>query len=182
METARTPYPSDVSDAEWAFVASYLTRCREAAPQREHSLREVFNALRWTVRAGAPWRLIAHEFPPWWTVYQQARRWIAAGVFASMVHDLRSILRLKAGRQAEPTAVILDARTLRSSIESGHRAGYDGAKRKRGSKVHIAVDTRGHLLAAQVTRADRCDRAQVGVLGLGGAARDRRSGEPRLCR
>src|SRR5918997_1146547 len=126
MET-RKPYPSDVSDEEWSFVISYLALIREDAPQRTHNLREVFNALRWIVRAGASWRMLPHDFPPWQAVYQQTRRWIAAGVFEAMVHDLRALLRLGEGGDKEPTAAILDSRTLRSSPESGHRAGYDGA-------------------------------------------------------
>jgi transposase len=81
-----------------------------------------------------------------------------------MVHDLRSVLRLAAGRAAAPSAAIFDSRTLQSSPESGERAGYDGYKRKRGSKVHLAVDTLGHLLALHVTPADAQDRAQVGAL------------------
>jgi hypothetical protein len=81
-----------------------------------------------------------------------------------MVHDLRTVLRLASGRALEPTAAILDSRTLRSSPESGHRAGYDGAKRKRGSKVHAAVDTLGHLFALHVTPADEQDRARVNEL------------------
>jgi transposase len=157
----RKPYPSDVSDEEWAFVAPYLTLVREDAPQRTHDLREVFNALRWIVRAGASWRMLPHDFPPWQAVYQQTRRWIAAGVFEAMVHDLRALLRLGEGRDKEPTAAILDSRTLRSSPESGHRAGYDGAKRKKGSKVHAAVDTLGHLLALHVTPANEQDREHV---------------------
>jgi transposase len=157
----RKPYPSDVSDEEWAFVAPYLTLVREDAPQRTHDIREVFNALRWIVRAGASWRMLPHDFPPWEAVYQQTRRWIAAGAFEAMVHDLRALLRLASGRTPDPSAVILDSRTLRSSRESGHRAGYDGAKRKKGSKVHAAVDTLGHLLALHVTPASEQDRAQV---------------------
>lgn len=78
-----------------------------------------------------------------------------------MVDDVRAILRMAQGRNAEPTAVILDSRTLQSSPESGARAGYDGAKRKKGSKVHIAVDTLGHLLAVRVNPANEGDRAQV---------------------
>jgi transposase len=66
---SRTPYPSDVNDDEWAFVAPYLTLMTETAPQREHSLREVFNGLRWLVRAGASWRMMAHDLPPWFTVF-----------------------------------------------------------------------------------------------------------------
>jgi transposase len=157
----RKPYPSDVSDDEWAFVAPYLTLMSEAAPQREYPLREVFNGLRWLVRTGAAWRLMPHDLPPWHVVYDQTRRWLKAGVFEAMVHDLRALLRLAAGRAEQPTAAILDSRTLQSSPESGPRAGYDGAKRKRGSKVHAAVDTLGHLLALLVTAASEQDRAQV---------------------
>ena len=161
---ARKPYPSDVTDEEWSFVAPYLTLMREDAPQRRHDLREVFNAMRWVVRTGSPWRYMPNDLPPWELVYQQAQRWIAAGVFAAMVKDLRELLRMLAGRDPQPTAAILDSRTLQSTPESGHRAGYDGAKRKKGSKVHAAVDTLGHLLALHVTAADRQDRGQVGRL------------------
>ncbi len=157
----RKAYPSDVSDAEWAFAAPYLTLMTEEAPQRTYALREVFNGLRWMVRAGAPWRLIPNDLPPWKVVYDQAQRWIQAGVFETMVHDLRSILRLADGRSAQPSAAIFDSRTLQSSPESGARAGYDGAKRKKGSKVHLAVDTLGQLLALQVTPASEQDRQQV---------------------
>ena len=161
-ESSRKPYPSDVSDEEWALVAPYLTLLREDCCQRRYPLRELFNAMRWMVRAGAPWRLIPHEFPPWATVHQQAQRWIAAGVFEALVHDLRAVLRLAEERAPQPSAMVLDARTLQSSCESGGRAGYDGAKRRRGSKVHMAVDTLGHLLALRVTPANEDDRAQVG--------------------
>jgi len=108
--------------------------------------------------------MLPHDFPPWEAVYQQTRRWISAGVFEAMVHDLRVLLRLASGRTPNPTTAILDSRTLRSTPESGSRAGYDGAKRKKGSKVHAAVDTLGHLLALHVTPADEQDRAQVNEL------------------
>jgi transposase len=164
MSNSLTSYPSDVSDEEWAFVAPYLTLMREDAPQRDHTLRAVFNALRWMVRAGAPWRLLPHDFPPWPAVYQQTRRWLAAGCFEAVVHDLRAVLRLAAGRAPDPSAVIFDSRTVQSSPESGARAGYDGYKRRKGSKVHAAVDTLGHLLTAHVTPANEQDRAQVAEL------------------
>ena len=160
----RKPYPTDVNDEEWAFVAPYLALVRQDSPQRRHDLREVLDALRWIVRAGAPWRMMPNDFPPWEAVYQQTPRWLAAGVFEQMVHDLREVLRLAQGRAPEPTAAALDSRTLRSTPESGSRAGYDGAKRKKGSKVHAAVDTLGHLLALRVTPATEQDRAQVGAL------------------
>jgi transposase len=160
----RTPYPSDVSDDEWSFVAPYLTVMTEEAPQREHDLREVFNGLRWIVRTGAQWRMLPHDLPPWAAVYQQTQRWLKAGVFEAIVDDLRAVLRLAQGRNEEPSAAIFDSRTLQSSPESGHRAGYDGAKRRKGSKVHLAVDTLGHLLALHITPANEQDRAQVGQL------------------
>src|SRR5437764_14601649 len=138
---SRKPYPSDVSDDEWAFVAPYLTLMTEDAPQRDHSLREVFNGLRWLVRTGATWRMMPHDLPPWSIVYQQTQRWLAAGCFEAMVEDLRLLLRGVKGRKGQPSAAIFDSRVLQSTPESGGHAGYDGAKRRKGSKVHAAVDT-----------------------------------------
>jgi transposase len=137
---------------------------REDAPQRDHSLREVFNGLRYIVRSGASWRMMPNDLPPWEAVYQQTQRWIKAGVFEDMVHDLREVLRVAKGRKEQPSAAIFDSRTLQSSPESGERAGYDGAKRRKGSKTHMAVDTLGYLLALHVTSADQQDRDQVAEL------------------
>jgi transposase len=155
------PYPSDVSDEEWAFVAPYLALVREDAPQRNYDLREVFNGLRWVVRTGSPWRYMPHDLPPWEAIYQQTQRWLRAEVFEEMVHDLRVLLRLSEDRAPDPKAAILDSRTLRSTPESGHRGGYDGHKGKKGSKVHAAVDTLGHLLALRVSPANENDREEV---------------------
>ena len=103
-----------------------------------------------------------HDLPPWEAVYQQTRRWLSAGAFEAMVHDLRVLLRLSEGRAPDPTAAILDSRTLRSTPESGPRGGYDGHKGKKGSKVHAAVDTLGHLLALlRVSPAKEDDRQEV---------------------
>ena len=164
MPNRRKAYPSDVSDDEWSLVVPYLTLMREDAAQREHSLRELFNGLRYVIRYGIAWRAMPNDLPPWSAVYQQAQRWLAAGCFESLAQDLRAVLRLAAGRAAEPNAAIIDSRTLRSTPESGQRAGYDGAKRKRGSKLHLAVDTLGHLLALHVTPANVDDRTEIGRL------------------
>jgi transposase len=161
MGTARKAYPSDVSDEEWALVAPYLTLLPEDAGQRDYPLREVFNGLRYIIKSGAPWRLMPHDLPPWAAVYQQAQRWLAWSCFDLLIDDLRAVLRVALGRAEQPSAMILDSRTLRSSPESGPRAGYDGAKRKKGAKLHLAVDTLGHLLALRVTPASTDDRAAV---------------------
>ena len=164
MTKERKSYPSDVSDEEWAFCVSYLTLMTEEAPQRVYSLREIFNALRYQVKMGGVWRMMPHDLPPWHVVYQQTQRWIKADCFAAMAHDLRVVLRLALERKADPSAVILDSRTIQSTPESGGRAGFDGHKKRKGSKVHVAVDTLGHLLAVVVTPANEQDRAQVGQL------------------
>lgn len=164
MNTSRNADPSDVTDDEWAFVAPYLTLMTPDAPQRQHDLREVFNAVRWVVRTGAAWRSLPHDLPPWAAVSQQTQRWLAAGCFEAIADDLRVLLRGAAGREPQPTAVILDSRTRRSTPESGQRAGYDGHKRPKGSKLHAAVDTLGHLLALQSTPASTQDRAQAEAL------------------
>ena len=138
-----------------------MTLLPEGSGQRDHSLREVFNVLRYVVKTGAPWRWMPNDLPPWAAVYQQAQRWLAAGCFEHLVQDLRAVLRLASERPPDPSAAILDSRTLRSTPESGERAGYDGAKRKKRSKLHIAVDTLGHLLALHVTPASVDDRIAV---------------------
>jgi transposase len=157
----RPQYPTDVSDQEWELLRPYLTLMKEDAPQREHSLREVFNGLRWMTKGGATWRMVPHDLPPWHAIYDQTRRWFNAGVFDAVVQDFREFLRMTQGKEKDPSAVIFDGRTLQSTPESGARAGYDGHKKKRGSKVHMAVDTIGHLLALLVTPANEQERAQV---------------------
>jgi transposase len=164
MNTTRKSYPSDVSDAEWEFLLPYLTLMRIDAPQRTNELREVFNALRYVVKTGCQWRMLPHDFPEWTVVYQQARRWMQAGVFEQLAHELRICVRVLAERDEQPSAMILDGRTLQSTPESGARAGYDGAKKKKGSKVHLAVDTLGNLLALKITAANEQERAQVAEL------------------
>lgn len=161
---SRTAYPSDVSDQEWAFVAPYLTSLRLDAGQRQHDLRKVFNALRLLVRTGSQRRFLPHDLPPWPTVYQQTQRWIAAGFFEAMVHDLRALRCVPDDRSLTPTAAIFDGRTMQSAPESGACAGYDGHKKRKGSKVHMAVDTLRHLFAIRVTAANEQEPAQVGAL------------------
>ena len=108
MAKQREGYPSDVSDEELAFCASYLTLMKENSPQRNYSLREVFNGLRWFLRAGCPWRMMPNDLPPWHAVQQQTQRWLWARCFEAMVHDLRVILREADERDGSPSAAIAD--------------------------------------------------------------------------
>jgi transposase len=158
------PYPTEVSDEAWSFAAPYLTLMIEDAPQRRYELRERFNALRWMARAGASWRMPPINFPPWELVYQPTQRWLNASCFEAMVSDLRSVIQVAQERQGRPSAVILDRRTLQSTCESDPCAGYDGHKRKRGSNVHMAVETLGLLLTVHIAPANEQERAQVAEL------------------
>jgi transposase len=133
----------------------------EDAPQRDFPLREVFNGLRWIVRCGFSWRLAPYDLP---SFTNRPERWIKAKLFELLVHDLRAAPRIAEGRKEQPTAAIFDSRTMQSTVESGSRAGYDGAKRRKGNKAHAAVDTLGNLLALCVTPANEQDRAQVSEL------------------
>jgi transposase len=160
----RSGYPSDVSDEEWALVAPYLALCRGDAEQRDYPLRDVFNGLRYVAKTDCPWRMMPNDLPSRTVVYQQMRRWMEARCFEIVAEDLRILLREFAGRKGQPTAMILDSRTLQSTPESGARGGFGGAKHRKGSKVHAAVDTLGHLPALHVTAAKQQDREQVEAL------------------
>jgi transposase len=155
MSNSLTSYPSDVSDEEWAFVAPYLTLMREDAPQRDHTLRAVFNALRWMVRALAPaaarLSALAGGLPA--NPALAGRRLLRGG-------GSRSAGRAPSGRRSRARSQRRDFWQPHPAIQPGARAGYDGYKRRKG--VHAAVDT--HLLAAHVTPANEQDRVQVAEL------------------
>ena len=156
--------PTDVSDDEWALVAPYLPLVSEAALQRRYALREVFNAVRWMARAGAPWRLLPTNFPPWATVYQQTRRWLAAGCFEALVHDLRLLVRLGAHRNGQPSAVIFE----RGSCSRRLRAAR-GRATADISGVRVPRPMRRSTVSACCSRlvvspANEDERTQVGAL------------------
>ena len=142
-------------------MASDLTLCREDSPQRDYPLRSVFNALRWLVRSGAHWRMTPHDFPPRPAVYQQTQRWLNARCFETLCCDLRRLVRVYSRREPKAAAGVIDSRTIQCTPESGARACYDGAKKRKGSKVHARVDTLGNLLTRHITPASAQDREQV---------------------
>jgi len=134
MSEKQKGYPSDVSDEEWSFCVNYLTLMREVAPQREYPLRQVFNALRYLIRVGGAWRMLPNDLPPWQMVYQQTQRWIKAGCFGAMAHDLRAIFRMALERKADPSAVILDSRTVRPPRRVVRGRALTGIRNARGPR------------------------------------------------
>ena len=122
MENARKPYPSDVTDAEWEFLQPFFTFMRDDAPQRKYSKRELFDGMRFVAKTGCQWRSLPNDFPPWPAVYQQMRRWAFSGIFEDIARDLRMMVRILEDRDPQPSAAIMDGRTLQSTPESGGRA------------------------------------------------------------
>ena len=160
----RRAYPSDIDDDAYTFLLPYLALTPEHAPQRKYPLRDVLNALLWMSRTGSQWAFLPHDLPPAEVVRSQAKRWFEAHCFENAVHDLRLFRRVQQQRGGEPSAIIIDRRTLQSTPESGHRAGFDGAKKRKGTKVHVVVDTLGHLLTLMTSPVNEQDRAQVEAL------------------
>jgi transposase len=156
MDKGQIGQPSNVADEERAFVAPYLALRRKDFEQRGYSLRAVLNALRYLVRTGDQYRYMPNDLPLWLVIYQRTHRWIRARCFETMVEDLRILLREFSGRKSQPKAMILDSRTLQSTPESSSRAGYDGAKRRKGSKVYAAVKAR--LAATMKLHTSRAKR------------------------
>lgn len=157
----RKPYRSDLDDETYLFILPYILLAPKDNPRRKYPVREVLNAVLWIARTGCQWEYLPHDFPPYKIVHQQLMRWFEHGCFENMAHDLRMLNREDTLRNAVPTVAIVDSRTLQSTPESGHRAGYDGGKRRKGSKIHAAVDTLGDVIALTITPANEQDRAQV---------------------
>jgi transposase len=159
MTTPRRPYRTDLSDARWALIEPMLTEWRSkraglGIAKIQHDLREIVNAILYVNRTGIAWEYMPHDLPPYKTVYGYFAAWETEGI-TETIHDvLRGKVRTAAGRSPEPTAVILDAQTVKTSCNVPERSqGIDAAKRIKGRKRHIVTEVLGLLLVVLVTAA-----------------------------
>ncbi len=158
IERKTKRYPTDLTDADWSHVEPLLPRPGKIGRRRRTDLREVLNAIRYLARTGCGWRMLPHDFPKWQTVYWWFRRFIRLLLFRT-IHDIALMLdRERVGREASPSAGVLDSQTVKAPAP-GAKRGYDAAKKTVGRKRHIAVDTDGRLLMVNLTPADLSDSA-----------------------
>ena len=159
----RLAYPTDITDQQWGFMAALIPPGKPGGRPRSTDMREVVNAIFYILRSGCAWRLLPHDFPPWQTVYGYLREWIISGLWDAIHTVLREELRKKVGRQATPSAGILDSQSVKITSRGGFR-GYDGAKKVNGRKRHALVDTQGLLMTVVVSPADVRDPDGAEVL------------------
>ena len=154
----RKPYPTDLSDAEWTRLRSYLPTPKAEGRPRTHSLRDILDAIFYVLKSGCHWRLLPHDFPPWSTVYYNFRRFRLTGSWFLILKAVRAAERKRVGKDPQPTAAIMDSQSVKTVEESAHPSGYDTHKNIKGRKRHLLVDTFGLVLSVYVTPTDVQDR------------------------
>jgi putative transposase len=170
----RQPYPSDLTDAQWKRIEPHVPKPKPGGRPASVDRREIVNASFYVVREGITWRALPHDFPPWRTVYHYFRVWRDDGSWQAIHDALRDDTRQAAGREPSPSAAIIDAQSVKTVEQPATCRGYDGGKRVKGRKRHLAVDTLGLLLVVVVTAANVSDRTGARLIGDGLRGRFRR--------